>query len=402
MEDNFRENHIALFVGSLAGGGAERVMLNLAEYFISKEYRVDLVLSKYSGPLKSYLPSGIKVVELEKKSWVATGIYLCRLPPQNWWSIVNLVLVNSPSVFRRIHSFVEYLKDSRPNVVLSTLDAVNIVSLMAKSIAVVKTRFYVRQAIHFSSHTTEMNKYFDKNLMPNLLKTWYPIADKVVSVSKSMEHDFVINSGLENNLVTTIYNPLNLAKIEALSSESVDLPWLNDKKCPTLVAAGRLVEQKDFPTLIKAVRNISENEDIRLIILGAGPEWANLYALIKNLSVEEHVKLLGHQNNPYKYFARADLFVLSSIWEGMPNVLLEALACRCQIVSTNCPSGPNEILQNGKFGNLVPVGNVREMQEAISAAIKSPIDKDILSARANEFALEKIGKQYLSLLFSNL
>lgn len=400
MKSEANENHIALFVASLAGGGAERVMLNLAEYFVSKGYKVDLILAKYEGQLIDFVPDKVRVIELEKRSWFITGMYMLKLPVSNWISIAKIVLCDSPSVFRRLESFVDYLRNDRPAVVLSTLNGVNITSLIAKSIAKVNTKFYVRQAIFLSQHAHEAKDYFNSKLMPILLRKWYPIADGVISVSKVMSEDLIVNADLDRSCVTTIYNPLNLEYIDNSIKDVVDDPFFIDAGCPIIVSAGRLVEQKDYPTLLIAVKNVMQKRNVRLLVLGGGPELARLERLCSELLLDDYVKFLGRVSNPYKYISRSDVFVLCSMFEGMPNVLLEALACQCNIVSTDCPSGPSEILENGEYGTLVPVGSVEDLTEAILCMIDSPMEKMHLRNRANAFSLDAVGAKYLNLMFA--
>ena len=393
------EKHIALFVASLAGGGAERVMLNLAEFFLKNNYKVDLILAKYEGPLIKNVPKDVRIIKLQKRSWLYTGFYMLRLPMENWKSVVKIVFTDSPSVFRRLEAFVDYLKYNQPTVVLSTLNAVNIASLMGKYIAKSESRFYVRQAIFFSQHTNESKDYFDINVMPLLLKKWYPIADSVISVSNEMKNDLIENAGLSKEYVETIYNPLNIDHINKAIKESDD-DFLEEMAIPIVISAGRLVGQKDYPTLLFAISKVVEKRHVKLIILGDGPEYSNIVKLISKLSLQNHVILLGNVSNPYKYISRSNVFVLSSTFEGMPNVLLEALACQCTIVSTDCPSGPREILNDGQFGSLIPVGDVEALEQAILNAMDCPVDKKLLYDRANDFALDTIGEKYIKLMFN--
>ena len=396
-----KNNHIALFMGSFAGGGAERVMINLAGLFSRLRFRVDIVVAKNSGPLASSVPDNVRVIELNKKSWASTCLYMFRLPLVDWWTALQLAWTDCPSVFRRLKSFVDYLESNRPDVVLSTLDSVNIVALLAKYIANVNTIFCVRQTIFYSQHIIETDQNFDANIMPKLLKRWYPTADKVISVSKAMTEDLVNKGGLQSSKVFTIYNPIDMEKIEKCSSEDIEDSWFKNDKQPIVLAVGRLVKQKDFQSLLKAISIVRKNIDVKLVILGDGPERDNLENLSKELSLDDSVKLLGHVSNPYKYMANSTVFVLSSKWEGMPNVLLEALACKCSIVSTDCPSGPSEILEDGEYGELVPLNDVNVLAQAIIKSINSVTDRNKIMQRANDFALETIGNRYLNVLFES-
>lgn len=172
-------------------------------------------------------------------------------------------------------------------------------------------------------------------------------------------------------------------------------PWYKDKKTPLIIAVGRLSPEKDYKTLLSAYKKVKEQIECRLIILGEGAERTNLLNLANSLDITEYIDLPGFVSNPYAWIARSNLFVLSSRYEGLPTVLIEALACGTPVVSTNCISGPAEILENGKFGDLVPVGDVEALAKAIIHNIRHPRPKDPLMERGNEFSVEVALQAYL-------
>ena len=177
-------------------------------------------------------------------------------------------------------------------------------------------------------------------------------------------------------------------------------PWLDGSDIPVVIAAGKLKPQKDFETLLRAFALVQAKRNARLIILGRGPKKQALRELATELGISDCFQLPGHVRNPYAYFSRAAVFVLSSAWEGLPNVLIEAMACGCSVVSTDCPSGPFEILEEGAVGRLVPVGDATAMAKAIIESLDNPTRKDVLLARARAFSYEEAISAYESVLTS--
>ena len=175
-------------------------------------------------------------------------------------------------------------------------------------------------------------------------------------------------------------------------------PEFYDSAPPVLLAAGRFTGQKDYPNMIRAFAKVRAERPARLMILGEGKQRAELEALIAELGVADDVALPGFVDNPFMYMSRASLFVLASKWEGLPGVLIQAMACGCPVVSTDCPSGPREILEGGKYGPLVEVGDVQGLADAILRTLESSVPSAELKARAADFSLESICDEYLNLL----
>jgi glycosyltransferase involved in cell wall biosynthesis len=206
------------------------------------------------------------------------------------------------------------------------------------------------------------------------MRHFYPWANGVVVVSEGVRDDMVRLTGIPRQHVTVIYNPsVVAAEVQEKAKEPLDHPWLEPGQPPVLVAVGRLQQQKDYPMLLQAFAQVRRSQPARLLILGEGKERPMLEALIKELKLEDDVGLPGFVMNPYAYMDRASLFVLSSRWEGLPTVLIEALCCGTRAVSTDCPSGPREILRRGKYGTLTPVGDAAAFAHAITAALEKPL-----------------------------
>jgi glycosyltransferase involved in cell wall biosynthesis len=177
--------------------------------------------------------------------------------------------------------------------------------------------------------------------------------------------------------------------------------WFNNKEIPVIIAVGKLKPQKDFETLIKAFAKVRTKFKARLIILGEGPMLSDLNLLVEKLNITDDVIFEGFVQNPFKYMRNADLFVLSSKYEGLPGVLVQALACGCPVVSTDCPSGPREILENGRYGPLVPVADENALATAIIAQLQTRHDRDYLQTRGRSFSEEEAVRGYLRVLLGN-
>ena len=359
---------LTLFLPSLRGGGAERVMVNLARGFSERGLKVDLVLAGVEGP------------------------YLAEVPP-----IVRIVDLKARRVLASLPGLVRYLRRERPEALLSAMHHANVVAIWATKFSGVSTRIAV--SIHnTTSVSLQKVRHLRSRLLPYLAGRFYPGADAIIAVSKGVAEDFSNISGVPLERITVIYNPVVTPELFERAKEPFEHPWFASGEPPVILGVGRLTKQKDFPTLIRAFELVRRERPARLMILGEGEERPQLEALIKELGLQEDVALPGFVDNPYAYMAQAAVFVLSSAWEGLPTVLIEAMACGCPVVSTDCPSGPAEILENGKYGPLIPVGDADKLAEAIRIVFDKPLESDVLCRRANLFSLEKIFEEYLALL----
>ncbi len=358
---------ITLFLPSLRGGGAERVMVNLARGFAERGLRVDLVLAKAEGPYLSQVPHEVRVVDL------GTSRVLASLP-----------------------GLVRYLRRERPRALVSTLNHANIVALWAARLARVPVKVVVREANTVGISTTNAQNARER-LMPMLMRYFYPWADAVVAVSNGVLEDLVRVTGLPKEKVRVIYNPVITPEFFSKAEEPLDHSWFAPGEPPVVLGVGRLTEQKDFPTLIRAFAMVRKQRPARLMILGEGEERPKLEALVRELGLEKDITLPGFVDNPFNYMKRAGVFVLSSRWEGLPNVLIQALALGTPLVSTNCPSGPAEILEGGKWGRLVPVGDVGALAQAILESFRETMNPNV-RIRASNFELKQIVDTYLQVL----
>lgn len=356
---------VVLFLPTLGGGGAERAMLNLSK-ILSKQYRVSLVLSKAEG---AYLPEakalGVELVDLK-----------CHRPR---WALVP---------------FFHYVKTVRPEVVISALETSNIFGAMARLVG--------RYRLVLTEHNTPSLHY--RRQKDPLLRSYtywaspfYRLADRVVAVSKGVAEDAIRAYRLPPERVTVIYNLVVTPSFFERMRTPVPPPvFYGRAKGPLIVAAGRLSSQKGFDLLLRALRLVLEETSVRLLLLGEGPERASLERLAQDLGVAPYVSMPGFTPHLPAYLANADLFVLSSRWEGLPTVLIEALAAGVPVVATDCPSGPREILEGGRWGRLVPVEDIQALAQAMLAQLRNPLPPPPESwARFTE---EVVSQQWRSLM----
>lgn len=233
-------------------------------------------------------------------------------------------------------------------------------------------------------------------LLPFITRAAYFVPDAIVSVSRGVKKDVEALFHLNPNRVTTIYNPVNFSNIQLQATIPNNHRWLQDQGPAVVLGIGRLELQKDFPNLLKAMQEVRKVKDAKLIILGVGSQRKYLEEMAQELGLKEHVDFVGFTSNPYTYLGRAAVFALSSSWEGLPITLIEALGLGIPIVSTDCPSGPNEILEEGKWGQLVPVSDYKALACALISAMERPRASRPPEA-LSRFQVASVVDQYLGL-----
>ncbi|MGB3636851.1 MAG: glycosyltransferase [Rivularia sp. (in: cyanobacteria)] len=358
---------IAIFLRCLYSGGAERVVLNLARGFVEQGLKVDMILAQACGSLLEQLPSEIRLIDLKAESKISI------LP-----------------------KLIKYLRAESPASMLAALHYPCEIALLAKRIAGVPTRIVVSEHNHLSLEAKRISQ-LSVRLTPLAARLLYPWADGIVSVSQGVAEDLAKVTKLPKKRIDLIYNPVITRELFVKAREKLNHPWFQPGEPPVILAVGRLHQQKDYPTLLRAFLRVRQIRRCRLVILGEGPEKVNLNHLIYELDLQTDVSLLGFVDNPYAYMAHSAVFVLSSAWEGFGNVIAEALAVGTPVVSTNCESGPAEILANGKYGELTPVGDTKAMAEAIDRVLAGNI-KQVDADWLNQFKLETCAEKYLQVL----
>ena len=359
---------ITVFLRSLHGGGAERVMLTLANEFVCRGHSVDMVLMMKRGAYIDEIHDRISIINLE-----------CSRP---WNSIFPLI---------------KYLRKEEPDIVLSAMPIANSVSSFSRAFAFVDTRVVVTEHNSRSLVLGDVLKKRQLILLP-LVRLGYVMADEIVAVSKGVSKKLKGISFIKEEKINVINNPIFSKKIREKRIQEAGHEWFEKKEKPIVISAGRIVEQKGFEGLIESFLLVKEIKRARLVILGEGGRRKELEKLVSSLGLEEDVWMPGFVENPWKYMARADLFVLSSKYEGFGNVLVEAMACGTPVVSTDCPTGPRMILADGEYGELVPVGETETMAHAIVDTLESPPASQPLIDRAGDFSVTKSVEKYLDIM----
>lgn len=361
------KNRIAVLIPTMDGGGAERVFLNLIKGFVKHGVFVDLLLLNKEGAYVNEIPDEVRIIELE-----------------------------GGRVLKMIPSLIRYLKREKPTSLLVAMNYVNVIAIIAKFIARSKTKVVITEHNNRSIAASN-NRGLITSITRLMMKVLYPYADEIVAVSNGVAEDLADYALIDRTKITTIYNPVITDELIEKSYEEVDHKWFNSD-VPVIIGVGRLNRQKGFDVLIKAFELARKEVKAKLIIFGEGNLKSELQELINDRDLENDVLLHGFVNNPYKYMRNADLFVLSSNFEGFGNVLVEAMSCGTAVISTNCPSGPNEILDNGKYGVIVKVGNIVELAKAITHQLNSKGNLTIDMEHQKKFNSDCVAKLYLRLL----
>ena len=368
MEVN-SEKKLAIFLPSLAGGGAERAMLNLAHGFTSCGHPVDLVLAQAKGPYLDEVNESIRLVDL-----------------------------NASRTLMSLPTLAGYLRREQPAALVSAMDYANLVAIWASRLARTSCRVLVnvQNTISRSARNSPRRR---QRVVPHLMKRFYPWADYVVGNSQGVADDLSRVTGLPRESVMVLYNPVVTPELRTKAQAFLDHPWFQAGQPPVVLAVGRLTRQKNFTMLIRAFAQARQARPARLLILGEGPDRSLLEALVEQLGLSDDVALPGFVENPYAYMTRASLYVLSSRWEGLPTVLIEALYCGPPIIASDCPSGPQEILAAGQHGRLVPVEDEGALVAAIKDGLAGKIDRPTQESW-HPYSVEVVVDQYTDLLLN--
>ena len=402
------KRHVGFLLTGLNGGGAERFTLNLAQALIARGHRADLVIPRLAGDYLAAIPGGMRVwraripgtdrkflravqrsgVQVEAMTVnpfgaVRTWLVLSRKYP-------GILVRRRHRVYAYATMIARYVRDARPHVLVSALPGADAAAVCAaeltdRAVPVVVT-----------VHGNVAADYAPEWLAA--ARTLYPLADAVVAVSKGVAESVQRSLGMDAERVRTIYLPIPADSIRRLAREEVTHPWFADGEPPVVLNVGREAPPKDYPTLVEAFGLARREVHARLVILGrlSAPFRARLRSLAGGHGVEGDLGFVDFDENPYRYMRRAGLLALSSRWEGLPAVIIEALACGTPVVSTDAPYGPREIL--GAWGDLPPVGDAPALARALIATLQGERPtEEALRARAADFSVEQAADAYVAL-----
>jgi glycosyltransferase involved in cell wall biosynthesis len=393
---------IAILLPSLEGGGAERSMLNLANAFVARGRKVDLVLCRVKGAYLEHIPPAVQLRALSPTGTIGARLLVLMLNLHRFITVMRPVVLPSKTApeIQYVVSLRRYLREQRPDAVLSALTYANLTALWARRISGVSVPIVVSERISLSQHcfNASNRRKWRWRFLPPLVGKSYPEADAIVAVSNHVADDLAAVAGVQRDSVTTIYNPVVDDKLYEQANAPLEHPWFAPGSVPVILGVGRLTDQKDFPTLLRAFARVRARRKVRLVILGEGKLRSALEDMIAELGLQADVQLPGFVQNPFNFMAKAAVLALSSLYEGLPGVLIQALACGCPVVSTNCPGGSAEILDDGKIGPLVTPGDDAAFAEALESVLDDPPDKSGLRERAELFSTDRASEQYLGLL----
>lgn len=344
------------------------MLLNLVNAFAGRGLKVHLVLIKTSSRHLDEIHPAVEIIKLGSRHTVTSLLPLIR-----------------------------YLRNYHPAHMLVAKDRAGRLAVLARLLSSIETRLVVRLGTNLSAalaHRSRLKRWW-RSLPIRLL---YPHIDHIIAVSEGVKKDTLAVSGIGAKRVSVVRNPVLTPRLHELARQPAPHPWLNDADIPVILGAGRLTVQKDFSTLIRAFAKLRKSRNCRLIILGDGRQRENLNSLAQELGVSNDIEFPGFTDNPYAYMANVALFVLSSRWEGSPNVLTEAMTLGTPVVSTNCPSGPEEILQGGRIAPLAPVGDWQALASAMAQILDEPPDSDRLRHAVREYEVETSATNYLRIL----
>ena len=371
-----RDRKVAFFGAQYSTGGAGRVCSAVGKTLAREGYDVDfLVDGTYSED--SYLEEGLpyngRVVRLTETPCSDSGY-----DPRRY--------------VRLLSALVTYLRREDGGVLVSNLTKFNLMSVWASVLSGFGVGLVLVEHSLISPGITGRSR-----ILPWLIRTHYSFAEEIIAVSADVGKELRESHGVEASTCTTIRNPLDVEQVVTKSQQEVNHDWFLDD-IPVVLGVGRFVEQKQFSVLLEAFELLTCHTDVRLVLAGTGPLKEDLHDLTSELGIEDRVDFLGFVPNPYKYMRRAGLLAVSSCYEGFGLILTEALACGTPVVSTDCPGGPSDILNDGEYGELVEVGDANGLADAMARAINNPPDPDRLVERARHYDVEKVADRYAEVI----
>ncbi len=365
---NSAPSTIAVFIPSLRGGGVERNMLNLTRGMADAGYSVDLVLVSAEGPFLKMVDERVRVVDLK-----------------------------SARVVSALPGLIRYLKNSRPEVLLSGMGHANIIAVIARGLAGAHCRLVVSEHTLPSVIAKVAGTPLSKTV-PLLSRWFYPRADAVVVVSEDVGRDLREASGLREELITVIPNPVVTPELVEELARKANHRFFAEGSPPVILGIGRLSHEKGFDVLIRAFGFLLETTDVRLLIVGEGEDRPKLEGLVAELGLADKVDLPGFVDGVPSYICQAAVVAMPSRIEGFGNALVESMAGGIAVVATDCPGGPSDILEQGKYGPLVAFDDPAALATGIEMALRDPVPADVLKTRAAEYSLDRVVARYLDVM----
>ena len=400
--------HIGFVLHSLGGGGAQRFAIRLAGPLIERGHRVDILLGRFRVAYPDCLPQGMRLYypgirksdrevirRCRERGVAAQALTINPLSTARDWLALRrqrrgININTKDAVFA--HLVARYIRQERPMLLLSAVSTANFAAVNGAELAAGSRPVVISVR---SSIDLDYSEYEQR-----LARMLYPRADAVVAVSRGVAGEAQQLLGANAERVHTIYNPIPSDAIWGAAQEEVVHPWFADGQPPVILSVGREAPAKDYPTLVEAFGLLRRRVNARLVIMGqlSEPYRAGLIDQARNHGVEADLGFIDFDENPFRYMRRAGLFALSSLWEGLPNVLLEALACGAPVVSADTPHGPREILEDGKWGKLTPVGDAPALAQAMVETLQGDRPPEAaLRGRAADFSEQRAADAYLEL-----
>ena len=359
---------LAFFIPDLSVGGAEQVAITIVNGLVERGYDIDLLLSRASGELQSELSEQVSIVELPPSKTPAVGV-AAHLP-----------------------SLISYLHRQKPAALFPHLEHPSVVCLIINRLLDTETAVIPTQHSAFGH---EVEATLKDQIVERVVPQLYSASDRIISVSEGVADSLVEQTPVGRGDVSVLHNPVDVGRIRERASRPVDHEWVEDSDRDVVLFVGRHAGQKNLNGWVRTFeRVVDRNPNARAIIAGKGHCREDVVAAVERRGLSDVVSLPGYVDNPYRYMAKADTFLLASEYEGLPTVLIECLSVGCPVVSTDCPSGPREILSDGEYGTLVPVGDVDGLADAVCDTLADPPDPDRLRSRADDFSPQPVFDEY--------
>jgi glycosyltransferase involved in cell wall biosynthesis len=400
---------IAFLLESFKGGGVERNTLILSGLLADRGHDVLLATCRRDGPLAGDMDRRVRYHLLEPGTLLAGRLLAVKADPGGLPKLLLPVLLamQPPKPLRHLKSLADFLAREQPHAVFAATPHINLLAIWARKLAGVNSRIILGERIQISHYLGERSGWRYRRLLP-LIGRSYPAADGIIAVSNGVADELAFSAGLDRSAITTVYNPVVVPSLEEKAGQPIDHPWFRPGEPPVILSAGRLSDQKDYPTLLRAFARVHEQTPVRLMILGDGgnpkktaKRQEALMRQASELGIAHEIELPGFISNPYPLMSRAGVFVLSSTYEGLPTVLIEAMACGCPVVSTDYP-GAVEILDHGTWGRLARVGDPASLARAIQETLDASRNPEQLWLRARDFSGERAADAYEQLITGDI